>query len=34
MRRFATHLSTNYSNLSDAVFAPSEAVAEVLRRAA
>jgi len=32
MRRFAIHLSTNYSNLSDAVFAPSEAVAAILRR--
>jgi 1,2-diacylglycerol 3-alpha-glucosyltransferase len=32
MRRFAVQLSTNYANLSDAVFAPSEAVATILRR--
>jgi glycosyltransferase involved in cell wall biosynthesis len=32
MRRFAVQLSTNYANLSDAVFAPSQAVAEILDR--
>ena len=32
MRRFAVQLSTNYANLSDAVFAPSEAVAAILHR--
>jgi glycosyltransferase involved in cell wall biosynthesis len=32
MRRFAVQLSTNYANLSDAVLAPSEAVATILRR--
>jgi glycosyltransferase involved in cell wall biosynthesis len=32
MRRFAMHLSTNYANLSDAAFAPSETVATILRR--
>ncbi len=31
MRRFAVNMSTNYANLSDAVFAPSETVAGVLR---
>ena len=32
MQRFAIHLSTNYANLSDAVFAPSQALATILRR--
>lgn len=32
MRRFVIHLSTNYANLSDEVFAPSESIAEILRR--
>jgi glycosyltransferase involved in cell wall biosynthesis len=32
MQRFAIHLSTNYANLSDSVFAPSKAVATILRR--
>jgi glycosyltransferase involved in cell wall biosynthesis len=32
MRRFAVQLSTNYANLSDAVFAPSKAVAAILHR--
>ena len=32
MRRFAVQLSTNYANLSDAVLAPSELVATILRR--
>jgi 1,2-diacylglycerol 3-alpha-glucosyltransferase len=32
MQRFAIHLSSNYANLSDAVFAPSQAVASILRR--
>lgn len=32
MRRFVIHLSTNYANLSDEVFAPSESVADILRR--
>ena len=32
MRRFAVQLSTNYANLSDAVLAPSESVATILRR--
>lgn len=31
MQRFVVHLSTNYANLSDEVFAPSESVAEILR---
>lgn len=30
MQRFVVHLSTNYANLCDAVFAPSESVAKVL----
>lgn len=34
MRRFVIHLSTNYANLSDEVFAPSESVAEILRKRA
>lgn len=32
MQRFAINLSINYANLSDVVFAPSEAVAAILRR--
>lgn len=32
MRRFVINLSTNYANLSNEVFAPSESVAEILRR--
>lgn len=32
MKRFATHLSTNYANLSDTVLAPSESVAAILRK--
>lgn len=34
MRRFVIHLSTNYANLSDEVFAPSESIAEILRKRA
>ncbi|MFA7429997.1 MAG: glycosyltransferase [Rhodospirillaceae bacterium] len=32
MQRFVIHLSTNYANLSDEVFAPSDSVAAILRR--
>jgi 1,2-diacylglycerol 3-alpha-glucosyltransferase len=32
LKRFVMRLSTNYANLCDQVFAPSESVAEVLRR--
>lgn len=32
LQRFVVHLSTSYANLCDRVFAPSESIAEVLKR--